>query len=340
MRATTSLVLIASFAVLTACAPAKPAEFRNSRGRRAGAGRGGARPRDTKPAAQGARRRRQAPRRLGRSGRGQERDATDFVARVHRSELARQDRPGSHHARSGRGQMALPHSRSSRAARAGISTARQAPKRSSTAASARTSSIPSSRAWRTSMRSGSTTMRNPQNDPMLHYANRLISTDGKKDGLYWPAAENEEQSPLGEGFAQARAEGYLPQGGTMKGVPFHGYIYRAAHAAGTERSGWRVRLPGQRSVVRRIRRGRLPGRVRQFRRHDLHGESRWRGLFDRISGPDTAKLALAIDTFDPALAVEAVRKASRRPRLNSRRSCRRSAAQDSAAALRAPCASA
>ena len=51
-------------------------------------------------------------------------------------------------------------------------------------------------------------MRNPQKDPLLHYAGRLISTEGKKDGLYWPAGENEEQSPLGEGFAKARAEGY------------------------------------------------------------------------------------------------------------------------------------
>ena len=52
-------------------------------------------------------------------------------------------------------------------------------------------------------------MRNAENAPLLHYAGRLVSTEGKKDGLYWPAAENEEPSPLGEGFAQARAEGYL-----------------------------------------------------------------------------------------------------------------------------------
>ena len=51
-------------------------------------------------------------------------------------------------------------------------------------------------------------MRNAQKDPLLHYAGRLISTEGKKDGLYWPAGEGEEQSPLGEGFAKARAEGY------------------------------------------------------------------------------------------------------------------------------------
>ena len=75
-------------------------------------------------------------------------------------------------------------------------------------------------------------MRNAENDSLLHYANRLISTEGKKDGLYWPAGENEEPSPLGEGFAKARAEGYLQEGGTMKGVPFHGYIYRMLTSQG------------------------------------------------------------------------------------------------------------
>ncbi len=45
-------------------------------------------------------------------------------------------------------------------------------------------------------------MRNPQKDPLLHYADRLISTEGKKDGLYWPAADSEEPSPLGEEFAR------------------------------------------------------------------------------------------------------------------------------------------
>ena len=40
--------------------------------------------------------------------------------------------------------------------------------------------------------------RNVENDPFLHYAGRLISTEGKKDGLYWPAGDGEAQSPLGE----------------------------------------------------------------------------------------------------------------------------------------------
>jgi|KBSSwiStaDraftv2_1062776.scaffolds.fasta_scaffold319389_2 hypothetical protein len=68
-------------------------------------------------------------------------------------------------------------------------------------------------------------VRNVQKDPLQHFANKLISTEGKKDGLYWPTKEGESESPLGEEFAQARAEGYL-QPGAQKGAPYHGYIYR------------------------------------------------------------------------------------------------------------------
>jgi len=79
-------------------------------------------------------------------------------------------------------------------------------------------------------------LRNVQKDPLQHYANKLISTTGKKDGLYWPAAAGEPESPLGEEFADARAEGYL-QPGTPKGSPYHGYIYRLLTRQGPQAPG-------------------------------------------------------------------------------------------------------
>jgi hypothetical protein len=79
-------------------------------------------------------------------------------------------------------------------------------------------------------------VRNVQKDPLQHYANKLISTEGKKDGLYWPATADEPPSPLGEEFADARAEGYL-QPGAPRGQPFHGYIYRLLRSQGPEAPG-------------------------------------------------------------------------------------------------------
>ena len=53
------------------------------------------------------------------------------------------------------------------------------------------------------------------------YAQRIISTSGKKDGLYWPSSDGDE-SPLGELAAQASAEGYKVGAGR---VPYHGYYF-------------------------------------------------------------------------------------------------------------------
>jgi Protein of unknown function (DUF2950) len=55
------------------------------------------------------------------------------------------------------------------------------------------------------------------------YAQRIVSQPGAKDGLYWPASQGDEPSPLGEFFAEATQEGYRVGGGR---APFHGYYYK------------------------------------------------------------------------------------------------------------------
>jgi hypothetical protein len=55
------------------------------------------------------------------------------------------------------------------------------------------------------------------------YAQRFISQDGKKDGLYWPTAAGEDESPLGELFAAATRQGYHAGEGRS---PYHGYYYK------------------------------------------------------------------------------------------------------------------
>jgi hypothetical protein len=68
------------------------------------------------------------------------------------------------------------------------------------------------------------------NDGVLEFAQRLISTKGKKDGLYWDAKEGEEESPFGPLIAKASQEGYKEQ-------PFHGYYFRILKAQGTNAKG-------------------------------------------------------------------------------------------------------
>jgi hypothetical protein len=62
----------------------------------------------------------------------------------------------------------------------------------------------------------------PKADGMSVYAQRLVSNAGKKDGLYWPAAQGEQQSPIGPAVALASVRGYK----VGSGEPFHGYRYK------------------------------------------------------------------------------------------------------------------
>jgi len=54
------------------------------------------------------------------------------------------------------------------------------------------------------------------------YAQRIVSSPGKKDGLYWPTSGNEPPSPLGEAVAAATQLGYRPGAGE----PYHGYRFK------------------------------------------------------------------------------------------------------------------
>lgn len=65
----------------------------------------------------------------------------------------------------------------------------------------------------------------------VEYAQKIASTPGKKDGLYWETAEDEEPSPLGPLFAEAAKEGYGKRSEDELAKnpgprPFHGYLFR------------------------------------------------------------------------------------------------------------------
>ena len=75
---------------------------------------------------------------------------------------------------------------------------------------------------------------NPLNTKADSYAQRIVSSPGKKDGLYWPAAANEPKSPLGAAFAIATLQGYRFGQGQ---APYHGYYYKVLTAQGPNAPG-------------------------------------------------------------------------------------------------------
>ena len=65
-------------------------------------------------------------------------------------------------------------------------------------------------------------------DEVLEYAQKFLSTPGKKDGLYWPSDLDGEVSPLGPLVAEAQAQGYRRNPGEQgaEPEPFHGYFFK------------------------------------------------------------------------------------------------------------------
>jgi hypothetical protein len=72
-------------------------------------------------------------------------------------------------------------------------------------------------------------------DQVSEYAQKLISSPGKQDGLYWETVADDESSPLGPLVAYARKESYSPKQGTS--APFHGYYFKILTRQGTSAPG-------------------------------------------------------------------------------------------------------
>jgi hypothetical protein len=59
------------------------------------------------------------------------------------------------------------------------------------------------------------------------YAQRIISTTGKQDGLAWQNSDGTWGGPIGENIAQAIAQGY-----SSKEEPYHGYFFKVLKGQG------------------------------------------------------------------------------------------------------------
>jgi hypothetical protein len=127
------------------------------------------------------------------------------------------------------------------------------------------------------------------------YAQRIVSHPGKKDGLYWPTAEGQPPSPLGELAAQASAEGY--KAGKAP-IPYHGYYYRILTRQGADAPG---------GAYDYLVQGKMRGGFALLAFPAEYGNS---GImtfmvnhdgtvYQKDLGPKTAKLARRIESFAP-----------------------------------------
>jgi hypothetical protein len=132
------------------------------------------------------------------------------------------------------------------------------------------------------------------------YAVRLLSTPGRRDGLYWQAAEGEVESPLGPLVDAAQDAGYPGELVGGKPIPYEGYYFRILKAQGPDGNG------GARSYVHS---GRMTGGFALIAWPAVFESSGITtfivgpdgDVYQKDLGPETASIAAAMTTFDPDL---------------------------------------
>jgi Protein of unknown function (DUF2950) len=145
----------------------------------------------------------------------------------------------------------------------------------------------------------------PNGDGIHAYAARFWSTEGKKDGLYWPTKEGESESPMGPLVAEAVEEGYKVREEGEGPRPYHGYYFRILTAQGPHAPG------GAKSYLND---GHLTDGVALLAWPATYGNSgimsfqvNQRGLvYQADLGEDTASTAEAITAYDPGEGWEPV----------------------------------
>jgi hypothetical protein len=132
---------------------------------------------------------------------------------------------------------------------------------------------------------------------LLEYATKLVSTPGKHDGLYWPTKDGESPSPFGPLVAQAADEGY---GLDAQGVPpaYHGYHFRMLFAQGSNAKGgaydYRVKgkMIGGFAMLAYPARWGVSGVMSFMCNHDGV-------VYEKNLGQDSRATARAMTKFDP-----------------------------------------
>ncbi len=135
------------------------------------------------------------------------------------------------------------------------------------------------------------------------YAQQLVSAQGRHDGLYWPAGDGQDESPLQPLVAQAQDEGYPGQMQRQNLVPYQGYFFRILFSQ-------RAEAPG--GAKKYVQNGRMTGGFALIAWPANYAASGIMSfivnqdgvVFQKDLGPQTARSAASIAQFnsDPSWA--------------------------------------
>jgi hypothetical protein len=142
--------------------------------------------------------------------------------------------------------------------------------------------------------------RDRDGDEVLEYAQKIISTPGAKDGLFWPPDLDGEISPLGPFAAAAAAEGYgKGRKNTDAGrQPFHGYFFKLLTRQGHHAPGGKYDYIINGNMIGGFALVAWPAEYGQSGVMTFVVNQQGR-VYQKNLGQDTAKIAEAMKAYDP-----------------------------------------
>ena len=146
-------------------------------------------------------------------------------------------------------------------------------------------------------------MPEPDGDQLPKYAQHMISSPGRKNGLYWPAAAGEKESPLGRMVAGAKEEGYMQKrkADDIGPRPFHGYYFHILKKQGSSAPGGKFNYVINGNMVAGHALIAYPSRWGVSGVMTFIVNQRGR-VYQKNLGPETARIAGNLKSFNPDLS--------------------------------------
>jgi hypothetical protein len=126
------------------------------------------------------------------------------------------------------------------------------------------------------------------------YAQKIISTPGKQDGLYWKNPDGTSGGPIGEAVAKAIEEGYTLD----KRAPFHGYYFKVLKGQGAAAPLGRLNYVIDGAMIGGFALVAVPAqyRVTGVKTFIVSQDG---VVYQKDLGPDSLKIAKEMELFNP-----------------------------------------
>jgi DUF2950 family protein len=138
-------------------------------------------------------------------------------------------------------------------------------------------------------------------DEILEFAQRLVSSPGKQNGLYWPPAFDGDVSPLGPLVAYAQSENYSPELRDVDEVqrgPYHGYLFKILTRQGKHALGGKYNYVINGHMIAGFAMVAWPAEYGETGIMTFIVNQQGR-VFQKDLGPAAAKIAKKIREYDP-----------------------------------------